>query len=123
MQWTPILIFLAIVAAFVLLKQLGSVSRQAARDYLRQGAKIIDVRSPAEFRDQHLPKAINIPLGELEERIGRVAPNKDEILLLHCLSGGRSGIGRRVLKGMGYTRVFNLGSFGRASRILADAGK
>jgi rhodanese-related sulfurtransferase len=35
---------------------------------------IIDIRSPRQFRDGHLPEAINIPLSELEERAGELNP-------------------------------------------------
>lgn len=123
MEWITVLIVLGVAAVFLGLKKLGTVSPDAARDYLRQGAKVIDVRSPEEYRARHLPNAINIPLGELESRIGRHAPNKEDVLLLHCLSGGRSGLGSRVLKRMGYTKVFNLGSFGRAEKIVGGSGK
>jgi phage shock protein E len=118
MEWITILIVLGVVAGLLVLKSLGSISPEAAREYLQQGAKVIDVRSPEEFRGRHLPNAINIPLGELEQRISHHAPNQQEVLLLHCLSGGRSGLGRRVLKRMGYTKVFNLGSLRRAEKII-----
>ena len=118
MEWILILIVLGLVAGSVAFTKLGSISPAAARDYLRQGAKVIDVRSAGEYQSQHLPNAIHIPLGELEQRISGHAPNKDEVLLLHCLSGGRSGMGRRILKRMGYARVYNLGSFARARKIV-----
>jgi phage shock protein E len=123
MEWIPILVVAGFVAAFLGLKHLGSVSPDAAREHLRQGAKIIDVRGREEYQARHLPQAINIPLGELAQRIAQHAPNKDDVLLLHCLSGGRSGMGCRVLKGMGYTKVFNLGSIGRAERIASEGAK
>ena len=123
MEWITVLIVLGVAAIFLGLKKLGTVSPDVAREYLRQGAKVIDVRGPEEYRARHLPNAINIPLGELESRIGRHAPNKEDVLLLHCLSGGRSGLGSRVLKRMGYTKVFNLGSFGRAEKIVGGSGK
>lgn len=122
MEWIAVLIALCVVAAFLILRQLALVSPEAARGYLQRGAKVLDVRSAEEYRARHLPNAVNIPLGELEQRIGRQAPNQDEVLLLHCLSGGRSGLGRRALKRMGYTRVFNLGSLGRAEKIV-QAGR
>ncbi len=123
MDWTLILIVLVIIAVFLGFRLIGSVSSAAAIQYLRQGAKVIDVRNVGEFRLGHLPNAINIPLAELGERISRQVPNKEDILLLHCLSGGRSGLGRRILKRMGYTRVFNLGSYRRAEKIVREAGK
>ena len=108
----------AVVIALVLLKQLTQLSAAAAAEHLRQGARIVDVRSPAEFQEKHLPNAINIPLGDLKDLAPEKLPDKERVLLLHCLSGGRSAMGMRVLKGMGYRHVFNLGSYSRASRIV-----
>jgi phage shock protein E len=107
-----------VVAAFLLLKRLTLVTPAAAREWLGKGALVIDVRSEGEFRNGHLPGAINIPLGQLRDEITRRAPDKAQPLLLHCLSGGRSGMGQRVLKQAGYSHVFNLGSYGRAEKIL-----
>jgi phage shock protein E len=108
-----------LVVAFVAFA--GSVPAGKAREFLRQGAKVIDVRSAEEFRAGHLPIAINIPLGELTESIGRHLPNKDDVVLLHCLSGGRSGIGTRLLKRLGYRKAYNLGSYRRAEQIVRSA--
>jgi phage shock protein E len=107
------------IAAFLLVKRLALVAPAAARDWLQKGAMVIDVRSEGEFQERHLPGAVNIPLGQLREEIARRAPDKEQPVLLHCLSGGRSGLGRRILKQGGYRHVFNLGSYGRAERILA----
>lgn len=90
-----------------------------ARDCLKRGAKVIDVRSEAEFQEKHLPGTLNIPLNGLRDRIGRHAPSKEQAILLHCLSGGRSGIGKSILRKMGYRNAFNLGSYGRAQKVLA----
>ena len=49
--------------------------------------------------------------------------DKNQILMLHCLSGGRSEIAKRILKGSGYTQVFNLGPYGRAGRIVSRVAK
>jgi len=113
------LIVIGAVAAFLLLKRLALVAPAAARDWLKKGAIVIDVRSEGEFQERHLPGAINIPLGQLREEIARRAPDKEQPLLLHCLSGARSGLGRRILRQTGYRHVFNLGSYGRAAKILA----
>jgi rhodanese-related sulfurtransferase len=45
--------------------------------------------------------------------------DKNQVLLLHCHSGSRSGEARRKLKAMGYTQSFNLGSYERAAEILS----
>jgi phage shock protein E len=79
---------------------------------------IIDVRSPEEFQSNHLAKAINIPLRDLRDTLPSRVKDKSQVLLLHCLSGGRSGIARHKLKSMGYPKVFNLGSLARARKIV-----
>ena len=114
------------MAGFLLLKRLTLVRPEMARDWLKKGARVIDVRSQGEFQERHLPAAENIPLDRLREEIARLAPNKEQPLLLHCLSGTRSGMGKAMLKKMGYRNAFNLGSYGRAEKILAapsQAGK
>ena len=103
--------------------QARSVNEETAREHLQKGAKVIDVRTAEEFRERHLPKAINIPLGELKERIGREVPDKETVLLLHCQVGGRSAIGAQMLKTMGYKQVFNLGSLEKAERAVGEQAK
>jgi phage shock protein E len=117
----PIVIF-AVIVGFLLMKRLGQVKPTEAREWLKKGALVIDVRSEGEFQERHLPGAINIPLDRLGEEIARRAPNKEQALLLHCLSGTRSGIGASKLKRLGYQHVFNLGSYGRAQGIVTPGG-
>ncbi len=112
------IIFGIAIAAFLIFKQLILVRPQTAQDWLKKGATVIDVRSEGEFKERHLPGALNVPLDQLREEIARRVPNKEQPLLLHCLSGTRSGMGKTMLRKMGYRNVFNLGSYGRAEKIL-----
>lgn len=105
--------------ALFALKRMSFVSAEVARKHLAGGALVIDVRSPEEFRSGHVANAVNIPLGELRESLPRRVKDKSQVLLLHCLSGTRSGIAKQELRGLGYTNVFNLGSYGRAKQIVS----
>jgi len=120
MNWLTWIIIGGAITAFLVLRRLTLVRPEVARDCLKKGAAVIDVRSEGEFQQKHLPGALNIPLNRLRDQIGRHAPNKEQAILLHCLSGGRSGIGKSILKKMGYRNAFNLGSYGRAEKILAE---
>ena len=120
------IVIVGAIAAFLLVKRLTQTTPATAREWLDKGALVVDVRSEAEFQEQHLPGTINIPLDRLGDEIARHAPKKEQPLLLHCRSGTRSGMGTSALKKMGYQNVFNLGSYGRAEKILAaqsEAGK
>lgn len=107
-----------IVVALVLIKVLGPASATKARAMLQAGARVIDVRSLAEFNSGHVPNALNIPFDEIGRRIGAVVPDKTTPLLVYCLSGGRSAIAKGTLRRQGYTQVQNLGSLKRARQIV-----
>ncbi len=118
MDWTILIVAVVVVIASLLIKRMSFVSEEIARQHLTNGALVIDVRSPEEFRSGNVRGAINIPLAELGASLPRRVKDKNQVLLVHCLSGGRSGIAKHQLKGLGYTNVFNLGSYGRAKQIV-----
>lgn len=119
MNWTPLLIAVAVIAAFMILRRMSLVSSDAAKQYLGNGALVIDVRGSDEYASEHLQDAVNVPLGELSARISAVCPDKNRVILLHCLSGGRSAMAVGTLKSLGYTNACNLGSYSRAQGILS----
>lgn len=119
MNWTITLILVAVVVVFFILKRSGQISPDAALAHLRNGALVIDVRSPGEFNSGHLPTAINLPLEEIETVLPRRVKDRNQVLLLHCQSGTRSGMAKEKLKGRGYANAFNLGSYARAARIVS----
>ncbi|HMP76296.1 MAG TPA: rhodanese-like domain-containing protein [Kiritimatiellia bacterium] len=112
------MIALAVLAVFILLKQLGQARAGVVKQLRAEGGRVIDVRTASEFAAGHLPDAINVPLGELSERIASVAPDKTQPLLLHCASGARSAAAAKILKDLGYTRAVNAGSYSRARALL-----
>ena len=120
MDWTTILLAVGVVTAVLFIKRLSFISTEAARKLLQNGALVVDVRDPGEYRSGHLPNALNIPLGALQSTLPKKVKDKNQALLLHCLSGGRSGIAKRQLNSMGYQNVFNLGSYGRAKKIVSS---
>ena len=119
MEWLWVILagFLAVDAAMLL--RAAFVPAEDARRLLADGAMIVDVRTGREFRRGHLPRTLNIPLGDLREQILLRVPDKNQSILVHCQSGGRSEIARRRLKKMGYVNVRNLGSLARARRIVS----
>jgi phage shock protein E len=78
------------------------------KDKIAAGARIVDVRTPAEFKDGAYRGAINIPLHLLPLRMKELEP-KSTPIVLYCASGARSGQGMRFLKNNGFTDVINAG--------------
>ena len=118
MNWRSWLIVGAFILLLLLVKKLAFVSRAKAHEMLTAGGVVVDVRTDAEFRKEHLPGVLNIPLDRLGEEIDSRVPDRNRPILLHCLSGSRSGIGRSLLKRKGYFHVVNLGSYRRAAKII-----
>jgi len=118
MNWIPFLIFAGVIAVVFMMKKAGQIPAKDALTCLKNGALVIDVRSHGEFNSGHLPRAINIPLDEIATAVPARVPNKEQVLLLHCASGMRSGMARGKLRSLGYANVFNLGSYGRAESLL-----
>jgi len=78
---------------------------EALRLWQNKEAIIIDVRTPAEYRDGHIPGVTNIPLDELEQRMNEVP--KDKKVVLICRTGNRSAQGTKLLRSKGFSNVFN----------------
>ena len=72
------------------------------------GAILLDVRTPEEYREGHIPGSVSIPLAALPARYSELGAS-DTPLFVHCLSGGRSGQAVSFLKSVGYTNVKNIG--------------
>jgi phage shock protein E len=118
MDWIIIVVTLVLLVAYIFLRRRDLISADAAVAYLKHAAILIDVRSPAEFSRGHLKGAINMPLPQIESLIGTQVKDKEQVLLLHCQTGMRSGIARKKLAALGYTRAYNLGSYDHASRVV-----
>lgn len=120
MHWTTLFVLLALTALFVFLKRAGRIPLADAREHLKNGALLIDVRTGGEFVAGHLPHAINLPVNEIDAVLPRHVPDKNKVLLVHCQSGLRSGIAKRKMKALGYLNVFDVGSYTRAAQVVNE---
>lgn len=80
---------------------------------------VLDVRTPEEFVSGHAAGAINLPVDQVEKRISELAPAKDTSLIVYCRSGRRSAAAKKILEGLGYTRIDDFGSYESALQRLA----
>ena len=116
---TSVIVVIIVVTVYSIWKRASQISTRRAVAYLKDGAMVIDVRSSAEFKSGHIPIAINLPVEEIETALPRRMKDKNQVLLLHCQSGMRSGVAKTKLAGLGYANVFNLGSYARAAGIVS----
>jgi rhodanese-related sulfurtransferase len=93
-----------------LLRKLFGIGPQAdMRELVRNGAQIIDVRTPAEFQRGHIDGSVNIPLQQLSANLSRI--KKEKPVITCCASGMRSASARAILKSNGFQEVYNGGGW------------
>jgi rhodanese-related sulfurtransferase len=105
------------------------VDAEMAQQMMDSGARVLDVREPAEFMMGHLPGAENIPRGVLEFKAADhpLLADRNAQILLYCKNGGRSTLAAHTLKRMGYDQVKMLvGGFdgwaGSVHKVESDPG-
>ncbi|WP_226037604.1 sulfurtransferase TusA family protein [Aquibacillus saliphilus] len=67
---------------------------------------VLDVREAAEFAFDHIPNAISIPLGDLDERSSEL--NKEDEIFVVCRTGSRSDLAAQKLTEKGFSKVINV---------------
>lgn len=97
-----------------------------ARDMIAKGnTLVVDVRdAPEVLASGKIAGAVNVSRGMLEFRADPECPyhdanfDRNKTVIVYCASGGRSALGGKVLREMGYAQVYNLGAF----KDWAEAG-
>lgn len=72
---------------------------------------LIDVRTAEEFAAGALPGATRIGHEQIGEQIAGLAPDKDQLIVLYCRSGRRSGLAEQSLRELGYRNLINAGGY------------
>lgn len=76
---------------------------------IKDGAVILDVRSPREYDGGHIKGSKNIPLDQLKTKMGNL--KKDKPIITCCASGMRSASAKSMLKANGFSEVHNGGGW------------
>jgi phage shock protein E len=86
-----------------------------AKQMIKDGALVIDVRSQEEWNEGHLSMAKLLPVDQLPTRLkeveGWTGGDKSKPIVVHCRSGARSGRAQTILKNAGFTNVVNGGGY------------
>jgi len=117
MWWIIVALFIIIIV----LKQLltHNISVENSIEKFKNGAIVIDVRTPSEFASEHHQGAVNIPLDNLSQ-ITTVVEDKSRSILLYCHSGARAVAACSRLRRMDYQDVHNIGSYSRAKKVMRE---
>lgn len=76
-------------------------------DEARDEFELIDVRTPSEYADGHIPTAENIDYREIAQAMAD--GDREKPVVLYCRSGSRASVAESALRSIGYTQVVNFG--------------
>ncbi|MGN7471388.1 rhodanese-like domain-containing protein [Brevibacillus sp. SAFN-007a] len=115
MDLTTILLIIAyalttwyLISRFMPVKGLENLRAEQFKERMNQKSRVmlIDVREPHEFKNGHIPTAVNIPLSQLNKRVKEISPKND--ILLYCRTGLRSKQAAKILKKHGVAHMAHL---------------
>lgn len=76
---------------------------------VKDGAVILDVRTPGEYAGGHIKGSKNIPLQSIQQNLSKIP--KDKVIITCCASGMRSGSAKSMLLSNGFKEVHNGGGW------------
>lgn len=105
-------ILIGIVIFYLAVKLIGYLSRLGVKQITprelagRKGMVLLDVRTPKEYGQGHIPGAVHVPLTDIGSRVKKLKKEKE--IVVYCQSGNRSIWAIRRLIAMGYRNLYNL---------------
>lgn len=87
------------------------ISQEEAKEMMdNQEVILLDVREQNEYDSGHIPEAVLLPVGTInEDSAAAVIPEKDTVVLVYCRSGNRSKAAASTLAELGYTNIYEFG--------------
>ena len=87
------------------------ITQEEAKEMMDAGdAVVLDVREQSEYDEGHIPGAVLLPVGSInEDTAAAVIPEKSTTVLVYCRSGNRSKTAAAALAELGYTDVCEFG--------------
>lgn len=89
-------------------REYKDINKEEMNKLVRQGALLVDIRSPQEYKEGHLNSAISLPEYEIKNKCETVLKDKNKIIIVYCTSGERSKKAQKRLQQKGYINVYNL---------------
>jgi len=108
----PLLVSLVIaLSAFACAGSAPPLTQDALVERIEAGDPelvVLDVRTPGEFSEGHVPGAVNISHDELESRLGELEGARHKDVVVYCRSGRRAGVALDMLEKAGFKRTYHL---------------
>lgn len=107
----PLIVLASAIAFAALADGIAKIEPRSLGERLAWGDQslvVLDVRTPAEYGEGHVPGAINIPHTEVAARIAELSDARSKDIVVYCRSGNRSRQALDALGEAGFKRLFHL---------------
>jgi len=112
-----IFISITILTMFGLFKNIfAPTDNNELKNALKNGAFLVDVRTPAEFSGGSINGAVNIPLDDVQKQLSKFKNKKS--IVVFCRSGNRSSQAKSILEQNGFQNVINGGTWQNVNQLI-----
>ena len=94
----------------------GKTDNSQLTSVIKEGAILVDVRSPGEFSSGSVKGAINIPLEQMHSQLGKLKGKKN--IVVFCRSGNRSSQAKTILEQSNFKNVINGGTWQNVNGVV-----
>ncbi len=102
----------ALLTSFAFAHNNDDISQQDLQKIMASANKtsivLLDVRTPEEYAEGHVPGAINISHNQIKENLNKLIAHKNDTVVVYCRSGHRAGIAKGILAENGFTKLRHL---------------
>lgn len=96
----------------------GNTDNSQLTEAVKNGAFLVDVRTPAEFSAGSVKGAVNIPLDKVSSQLPKFKDKKR--IVVFCRSGNRSGQAKSILEQNGFQNVINGGTWQNVNQAVNE---
>src|SRR5690554_4398537 len=96
----------------------GTTDNSQLTEAIKDGALLVDVRTPSEFSAGSVKGAVNIPLDKVPSQLSKFKGKKR--IIVFCRSGNRSGQAKRILENNGFQNVINGGTWQNVNQAVSE---
>ena len=96
----------------------GQKDNTQLKEVIKEGAFLVDVRTPSEFASGSVKEAVNIPLDKVSGQLSKFKGKKH--IVVFCRSGNRSGQAKSILEKNGFDNVVNGGTWNNVQKVITE---
>ncbi|HRP56428.1 rhodanese-like domain-containing protein [Agriterribacter sp.] len=96
----------------------GKTDNSRLTEAVKNGAFLVDVRTPAEFSTGSVKGAVNIPLDSVQSQLSKFKNKKS--IVVFCRSGARSSQAKGILEQTGFQNVINGGAWQNVNQVVNE---